>query len=144
MRNKSTFALAAVTGLVLAATPVSAVAPGVDASGQFTIGVVGFVPVICRASLDTSVIVPGSGSTNLGTLNEFCNSPGGYRVVADYSKSLTSGRLIVDGSEVKLTGKGNSVVVTESLDAAIASRTVALELPKGTKGGTLSFRIEPR
>ncbi len=141
--RKSTLALSSLAGLSMLAMPASAVAPGVDASGQFTIGVVGFVPVICRTSLDANMVTPTAGTTSLGSLNEFCNSPNGYRVVADYSQSLASGKLIVDGDEIKLSGKGTAVV-SQSPDAAIASRSVAIELPKGSKGGTLSFRIEPR
>src|SRR4029079_16643184 len=50
--------------------PAGAAAPGVDASVQLSIGVVGFVPVVCRASLETNAVAPRVGTANLGKLNE--------------------------------------------------------------------------
>ena len=136
-------AVSAVAGIITMATPAAAVAPGVDVGGdQFAIGVVGFVPVICRANVDASLVSPGTETTSLGSLNEFCNSPGGYRVVANYSPSLASGTLVVDGQGIALTSAG-SVVVSQSDHAAIDSHELQLDLPEGVSDGSLSFRIEP-
>ncbi len=110
---------------------------------QFTIGVVGYVPVICRANVDSSLVAPVAGKVSLGTLKEFCNSPSGYRVVADYSSALIGSKLLIDGIETPLSESG-SVVISESDQANIASRAVALELAKDGEAGSLSFRIEPR
>lgn len=143
MRNGK-IAAGVLAGMIGLATPAAAVAPGVTVdSGQFAVGITGFVPVVCRASVDAGMVSPGRGSTSLGSLNEFCNSSAGYRVVADYSPSLASGKLVVDGKAIVLTAAG-SVVVTQSDRAAIASRPIALDAPAGTTGGSLSFRIEPR
>lgn len=138
----------AAAALVAFATPAVAVAPGIGVGdSQFAIGVTGFVPVICRASVEADMVTPQATgemrTASLGTLREFCNSPTGYRVVADYSPSLESGRLVVDGQEIALTSAG-SVVVSKSDQAAIASHTVELEAPEGVTQGSLSFRIEPR
>lgn len=136
-------------GLVAAAltatiAPANSFAPAVAVGAQqFTIGVVGYVPVICRANVDASVIAPVAGTVSLGTLKEFCNSPSGYRVVADYSSALVGSKLLIDGIETQLSESG-SVVISESDQANIASRAVALELAKDGQTGSLSFRIEPR
>jgi hypothetical protein len=132
---------AALASALVLATPAAAVAPGVNlGSAQFTIGLSGFVPVICRASVDATVVAPSSGTVQLGALNEFCNSPNGYVVVADYSASLGNATLLVDGKAVPLAAAGNTIV-TQSSTAAISTHTLALE---GASAGSLSFRIEPR
>lgn len=136
-------ALAAV-GLCVTVVPAGAFAPSVEVgSAQFTIGVVGYVPVICRASVEAGSVAPVAGTTSLGMLKEFCNSPTGYRVVADYSPALAQAKLIVDGKPVPLH-KDGSTVVSQSNNAAIADHTLALELPKNGQVGNISFRIEPR
>ena len=131
----------ALAGALVLAVPASAVAPGVNlGSGQFTIGLTGFVPVICRASVDATVIVPSAGTVQLGALNEFCNSPNGYVVVANYSASLGKATLLVDGKAVPL-GADGTTIVTQSDTAAISTHELALQ---GASQGSLSFRIEPR
>lgn len=142
MRRKFAFAVVCALGAVTA--PVAATMPGVDvASGRFSIGISGFVPVICRANVDAQLVSPVGGNGSLGSLREFCNSPNGYRVVAQYSPSLATGALVVDGQAIALTEAGE-VVVSASETAAITNRTLALELPEGVSDGALSFRIEPR
>lgn len=136
-------------GLVAAAltatiAPANSFEPSVAVGAQqFTIGVVGYVPVICRANVDASLVAPVAGTVSLGTLNEFCNSPTGYRVVADYSSALVGSKLVIDGIETPLN-EGGSVVISGSDQANIASRAVALQLAKDGQAGSLSFRIEPR
>ena len=135
----------AVAVMCASALPAGAFAPSINVGGaQFTIGLVGYVPVICRANVDASAVAPVAGTTSLGMLKEFCNSPTGYRVVADYSPQLAQAKLIVDGVPVPLHKNGGSAVVSQSSSAAIANHSLALELPKGGQPGTISFRIEPR
>lgn len=133
----------AVAGLCATVAPANGFQPSVAAGGQYTIGVVGFVPVICRANVEATVISPKAGTVSLGTLKEFCNSPSGYRVVADYSANLSSAKLVVDGAEIAL-GESGSVVVSESQEAAITDRSLELQLPSDGQTGAISFRIEPR
>ena len=134
----------AVAALCASALPAGAFAPSVNVGGaQFTIGLVGYVPVICRANVDASAVAPVAGTTSLGMLKEFCNSPSGYRVVADYSPELASAALVVDGVPVALSAEG-STVVSQSDSAKIADHSLALELPQDGQTGTISFRIEPR
>ena len=140
--NRLTLSLCAMAAAML---PISAdaIAPQVAlGQAQYTIGISGFVPVICRASVD-AVAVPVSGNTqSLGSLHEFCNSSSGYQVVATYSPSLAGAKLLVDGNPVPLNASG-SRIVSRSNGAGLATRDLALQLPKGASSGTLSFRIEP-
>lgn len=131
-------------GLCATVVPAAGFQPSVAVgASQYTIDVVGFVPVICRANVEATLIAPTAGTVSLGTLKEFCNSPSGYRVVADYSANLANSKLLVDGTEV-LLGEGGSVVVSESEHAAMIDRAVELELTEEGQTGSLSFRIEPR
>ncbi len=134
----------AVAALCASALPAGAFAPSVEAGGaQFTISLVGYVPVICRANVDATSVAPIAGTTSLGMLKEFCNSPRGYQVVADYSPQLASAKLLVDGVEVPLSDAG-STVVSQSDSAKIADHSLALEMPQDGQTGNISFRIEPR
>lgn len=141
---KTGLLFASLAGAVAIATPASAIAPGIDlSSGRFSIDIVGYVPVICRATVDASMVGTSSGAVNLGSLKEFCNDPSGYRVVADYSPSLAGATMLVDGNSVPLDASGSAVVSTSD-QAAINTRQVSLELPEGVSNGTVSFRIETR
>ena len=131
-------------GLFASIAPAGAFAPSVEVgSVQYAIGIVGYVPVICRANVDASAVAPVAGVTSLGMLKEFCNSPSGYRVIADYSPGLAAAKLIIDGQAVPL-GESGSTVISQSENAAIANHTLAIELPQEGQVGNISFRIEPR
>ena len=133
-----------IAGLCATVAPASSFEPSVSVGrSQYSIGISGFVPVICRANVEASVIAPHAGTVSLGTLKEFCNSPSGYRVVADYSPALADAKLLVDGEEV-LLDQGGSVTVSQSDQAAIINRAVELQLAQDGQTGSLSFRIEPR
>ncbi len=137
--KKVIFALAAACACT--ATGAQAVDPHVAlGSGQYTIGISGFVPVICRATVDATAVPTQSGQVSLGSLNEFCNSPNGYEVYADYSANLAKASLVVDGKKVNL-GTTGSTRVSKSNTAGIAAHSVSLDLPKDTQSGTISFRI---
>ena len=137
------FALASALGIVALAAPATAYAPAISVvASQFTVDIVGFVPVICRATVDATTVSPSAGTVQLGSLKEFCNSPNGYRVHADYSPGLAQAKLVVGGRQVPLRKAGTSVV-SFSNRAGIEANPVSLELPKGVNGGSISFRIEP-
>lgn len=132
-----------IAGLCATIAPASGFEPSVSIGGsQYTIGISGFVPVICRANVEASVIAPNAGTVSLGTLKEFCNSPAGYRVVADYSSALAGSNLFVDGREIALD-QGGSITVSQSDQAAMINRSVELQLAQDGQTGSLSFRIEP-
>jgi hypothetical protein len=93
--------------LAAAMTCIATGAAGADgeaSSSSYTIGITGFVPVICRASLDATIVPAASGETQLGALNEFCNNPNGYRIFVRGSSELAGATLIVDGQPVTLAG----------------------------------------
>ncbi|MDE1918137.1 MAG: hypothetical protein KGJ57_09165 [Sphingomonadales bacterium] len=129
--------------LAITALPTTALAAETgQGSAQFSLGITGFVPVICRASLPGAVITPQSGRTSLGTLREFCNNAAGYKVVASYSPELASGIMTVDGREVLLQ-PGGSTVIDQSTSAAIASRELTLTMPAGVRQASVSISIQP-
>lgn len=133
---------------VLAALAVTgnaaAVAPGVDVnSGQYSISISGFVPVVCHASVGANMVPSTNSTVNLGGLTEFCNSPNGYEVFADYAPGLSAATLMVDGQKVNLSN-GGSTRISKSNTAAIASRSLELDLSKvQNANGAISFRIVP-
>lgn len=134
--------------VALAAFALASPAVGIPVGGaldtnQYSISISGFVPVVCRATMETTMVVPTSGEVRLGALNEFCNNAGGYDVYADYSPSLAQGALIVDGHAVNLSRSGTTRI-TQTNRAGIAVRDLSLSLPKGATGGSVSFRIVPR
>lgn len=135
--------IAASTFAVLVATPATALNYGVGLTqrADTQIGIVGFVPVICHARVSNSFTASEPGVQSLGELREFCNSPRGYRVVADYSATLQKAKLIVDGKPVQLGPQG-STVVSRSNHAQIETRNLELDFGKKAPGGTISFRIE--
>ncbi|MGN6819296.1 MAG: hypothetical protein ACTHJR_11570 [Sphingomonas sp.] len=137
--KKVCVALAAAFAL---ATPAAqAVDPHVAvSSAQYTIGISGFVPVVCRATVDAAMVPAQGGQVSLGSLNEFCNNPNGYAVYADYSPDMAKASLLVDGKKVPL-GKTGSTQVSKSNRAGIAAHAVSLDLPKDVTAGSISFRI---
>lgn len=131
--------------LVSAILPINAgaLAPEVAlGQAQYTIGISGMVPVVCRANIDATAVPISANTLSLGSLHEFCNSSSGYQVVANYSTALVGAKLLVDGVPVPLNA-GGTRIVSRSNRAGIATRDLALQLPKGATSGSLSFRIEP-
>lgn len=131
-------AAVAVSATLVAFAPVANAQAG---TSGYRIGVEGYVPVICRVSVDAAQ-ASNSGTTSLGELKEFCNNARGYQVVADYSPALAGASLVVDGVEIPLNGSG-SVTVSQSDKAATASRKVEIKLAGSAQPGNLSFRIQP-
>ena len=113
------------------------------AAADYSIGIVGEVPLVCRATVDASLATPADGVAGLGQLREFCNSANGYRVFVRHSAELAGATLFVDGRAVPLSAEG-STLISESATAARASRTLVLEAPFGAQNGSLVFTITPR
>jgi hypothetical protein len=107
-------------------------------SASYSIGITGYVPVICRAELSASVVPANAGATSLGHLNQFCNSANGYQIFVDSSPELANATLTVGGRQVTLSDSG-STLVAASEGPAITSDDVVLQ-SEGA-GGSLSFRI---
>lgn len=136
-------ALAVTLVLLTLPAPAAGAIGGVDAqSADVRIGISGFVPVICRASVEGIQSGRADGLVSLGSMREFCNNPRGYTIYADYSANLADGALIVDGVKIPLD-KSGSVQIVQTARAGVASRAINLELPGEAEGGSISFRIQP-
>lgn len=136
--------LAVAASVLAIGTTASAVAPEVALqSGRATFEISGVVPVMCRASVDSTSLPLVAGRIEMGSLHEFCNNPAGYTVVADYSRNLAGAQLYVDGRAIEL-GRQGSTVVSGADGASIATHAVALELPAKAQAGMISFRVETR
>lgn len=136
-------ALAVTFALLTLSAPAAGSLGGVEAqSGDVRIGISGFVPVICRASVEGVQSERTDGFVSLGSMREFCNNPHGYTIHADYSPNLAKGALILDGVKIPLDNSG-SVRIVQTARAGVASRAINLKLPNGTTGGSISFRIQP-
>jgi hypothetical protein len=109
-------------------------------SANYTIGITGFVPVICRASVDETIVRGAAGKTSLGNLNEFCNSPNGYQVFVEGSPELANATIVVDGNRVPLAATGPTLI-SSSNGPSIVSHRLVLQTPSGNAGGSLSIRV---
>ena len=137
--TKKTILLATALAAGLAAPAANSAQPfGVETGYTFQIR--GFVPVICRATVDADHVVPQDGKVALGTMREFCNSASGYEVWADHSTGLAGSSLVVDGHEVRLSLSG-ATLISQSRSAAVAKRDLMLNLAEGATSGSLSIRV---
>ncbi|MGE8140808.1 hypothetical protein ACQKOE_02420 [Novosphingobium sp. NPDC080210] len=112
-------------------------------SGTYQITLRGFVPTICRVSVEPKVTPAGGVLVDLGEMKEFCNSPNGYIVYADHTPNVTGAVLIIDGRSVVLSPHGSTMLL-ESRGPGNRTHKVSLDLrnhpaPKGY----ISFRIQP-
>jgi hypothetical protein len=127
------------SALAAAATFVGSATAAEPAS--FELRLRGYVPVICRASVEANTASIQRGVVDLGALNEFCNSANGYEVWMDYSPHLSGAILMVDGRAVRLAGAHGSVRISVSSHAAMQSRQLALHLRGQRPEGAISFRV---
>ncbi|HZV84128.1 MAG TPA: hypothetical protein VFF48_03995 [Brevundimonas sp.] len=137
---KKVFVSVAVLSTVLAGAATSGQPLSASGAG-YTFRIQGFVPVICRATVQGATYAPQAGRIDLGTLDEFCNSPTGYQVWAEHSTSLADAKLVVDGREVSLSRSGKTLI-SHSGRAATHKRPLALELADRGATGSLSIRVK--
>ncbi|WP_342250187.1 hypothetical protein [Sphingomonas sp. OTU376] len=128
---------AAAFGALIAATPAAFADPSQDG---YRLTVSGYVPVVCRANLDNSVAASSGNQVDLGTLHEFCNSANGYQVTVDHSPELAGATLMIDGTAVRLSDAG-STVISGAAQPGIAAHKVSLVTENGQANGTLSIRV---
>ena len=136
--SKRSLVLAAALASFLAGAGAGAQAG--EPAGGLTMNIEGFVPVICRATVDASSATASDTRVDLGKLREFCNNPSGYQVWVDYPPELASATLIVDGQSVPLSASGTTLVST-SPTAAVAAHDLALDLPSTGVQATISVRV---
>ena len=135
--NRKVFAFLIATAMI--GGPATAV-PDAPGSSSYSIGITGFVPVICRASVDTTVVRGASARNSLGNLNEFCNSPNGYQVFVEASPELAHATIVVDGNRVPLAANGPTLI-SSSNGPSIVSHQLVLHTPTGNANGSLSIRV---
>lgn len=119
--------------------PATAV-PDAPGSSSYSIGITGLVPVICRASVDTTIVRGAAARNSLGNLNEFCNNPNGYQVFVEASPELANATIVVDGNRVPLAANGPTLI-SSSNGPSIVSHQLVLHTPTGNANGSLSIRV---
>ena len=103
----------------------------------------GFVPIVCRVSIDNNVKVTGDSIIDLGQMNEFCNNANGYRIFVDHAADASGAALIIDGQRVELSAQG-STAIYQSSTAARGSHRISLDVTQHEGPiGELWFRIQP-
>ncbi len=111
----------------VAAVPVSADG-GVGRSASTTIRLHAVVPVLCRVQLSAQMGVPDEdGIVQLGTAQEFCNAPRGYRVVVQHAPDLEGAALITGGQRIPLSPSGETIL-TDSAHPDLRTVTLAADL----------------
>ena len=132
---KKTLAAAAVVS-VLAVTG----AQGAPAQSTYTLQIGGYVPVICRAQLNSTIDPSSAGQVSLGQMSEFCNNAAGYEVWVDYSPTLAGDTLVVDGQNVLLDSSGSARIDTAD-HPNIATKSLSLDVPQDGVSGSVSIRV---
>ncbi|HEY5722387.1 MAG TPA: hypothetical protein VIT45_08700 [Allosphingosinicella sp.] len=129
--------------LALAASALASSGAGAAPAG-LALEMTGHVETICRAEVRGKPGAPGEDPLPLQTLEEYCNSAGGYEIIVEPSPGLNGAILVVDGVGLPLSAAAPTLV-SRSAHAGIASRSLHLRLPAGrpATGGTLTFRIVP-
>jgi hypothetical protein len=126
---------AAVAAVLLSSTSTGAV--------PTTIYLRAFVPVYCNVELVPAAnTADEEGLVNLGTSQELCNSPNGYRIILQHPADLVDVALISDASRIPLSPSGETVVWNSS-QPGFEQRHLALDLGDGpTSIERLGLRIE--
>ena len=135
----------AATAVILAASGLSAQADTGSRNASTVFRISGYVPVLCRVQLATSMSTPDAdGIARLGVSQEFCNAPGGYTVFVNHPADLEGAALISEGVRIPLSPTGVTVL-TDSSHPDI--RQVELSIDLGDDPAqfrSLGVRIEAR
>lgn len=110
--------------------------PSVGQAASYSLQLEGHVPVICRVSVERTLLT--GTSADLGAMTEFCNNPGGYQVWLEHA-GLEGGAVYVDGEKIALSPVG-STLISQSATAGKRTRHVTVE---GGQDGALTLRIVP-
>lgn len=131
----SKLAMSALAVVTLSATPANSV--------PTTIHLRAHVPVYCNVELFPS-LTPGEaeGVINLGTSQELCNAPNGYRIILQHPEDLGDAAIVSDSQRIPLSQSGETVV-WNSDQPGFEMRHLALDLGKQPKSiNRLGLRIE--
>lgn len=102
------------------------------------------VPVVCTIEHRAMGVSPvaGPGAVALGSLQEFCNAPQGYRVLVDYTPGALRGAVIVAGNErIMLDGSGQAQLSREAGPRIVNRSLAAIPGSNGFDADRLNFRI---
>jgi len=135
-RMRPVVTTAAIAVAILAAAPGGAVP-------TTTIHLRAHVPVYCNVELfPASGPAAGEGLISLGTSQELCNSPHGYRLILQHPEGLDDAAIISDAQRIPLSPSGETVV-WNSDQPGLEMRKLALDLGDGpTTIDRLGLRIE--
>lgn len=110
-------------------------------SSQSMISLRAFVPVVCRTTFTADYGQVGD-IYQLGTVNEFCNSARGYRVIVEVDGSPDdAGTIYFGGQAFPVTS--DQIVVTDVNGPGRINRTLDYQ-PGDTEISQLRIRIEPK
>lgn len=100
--------------------PVSAILPvfcltlatgSVSAEDSIGYNLQATVPVICSIKFEAGGGTAVDGASHLGLIKEYCNAPGGYQLMVQYSPGSLRGAIFnVGDSRVVLDGSGTAIV----------------------------------
>jgi len=112
-------------------------------SAEFSI--VARVPVKCSADLKGASNLPlHAGDNDLGTLNVFCNSPGGYRIILSHSKLPEGTFVVLGGKRTEIVSGAAETVIGGADNAELRHERLQLSLPSQPDHGlALNVYIEP-
>jgi len=135
----------AATVAILAASGLSAQADTGVSKSSTVFRISGYVPVLCRVELATSMSVPDEdGIARLGVAREFCNAARGYRVLVNHPAGLEGAAVISEGVRIPLSPTGETVL-TDSSHADIRQVELAVDLGDDPdKFRSIGVRIEAR
>lgn len=113
------------------------------ASVAGTIYLSAHVPVYCNVELfPTAAAATSASLIPLGTSQELCNSPRGYRVILDHPSNMSAAAVVSDSVRIPLSDSGETVL-WDSDQPGFEQHQLALDL--GTYPETVSrlgLRIE--
>lgn len=110
-----------------------------------TVRLQGYVPVLCRVQLAQSVgTADAEGVVSLGTAQEFCNAPRGYRVLVQHAPDLEGAAVISQGVRIPLSPSGETIL-TDVTHPDLRSVSLAVDLgDKPEKFRSIGMRIEAK
>jgi hypothetical protein len=118
----------AAAAVILAASGMSVHADTGSSKSSTVFRIHGYVPVLCRVELATSVSVPDEdGVAQLGVAREFCNAAQGYTVYVNHPADLEGAAVISEGVRIPLSPTGETVL-TESSHADIRLVQLAVDV----------------
>lgn len=132
-----------VAGLAAISSMTFCVPAGAQTSGSYVLNLV--VPVDCRLQhlADGAGGMAGPAFT-LGQISEYCNDPGGYQVVVNYTPGTLQGTVLAIGEDqVVLNGSGHAIVSSAPGPRARARMLSAIPGQNGFDTDRLDFQIQP-